>query len=296
MIRRIYRSIKWRSVALLDRLLSGYHSASVRLSNAVGVTEAKRTPELIVSLTTIPERVSRVSLCIDSLLRQSIKPDRIILWLSEQSLSGLPRISKSTLPRDLVKLERRGLEIRWTKDIGSYRKIIPTMVECPGAIIVTADDDIFYPRHWLKLLYQAYEREPQYVHCHRAHLIEYEESGLPRRYRDWRLLAPGIVGPSLDLVPTGVGGILYAPGHLHDDVLNESVFLRLCPRADDIWLKAMSLKKGVPCKKVAPETFRVVSIRFQQNRTLSSDNLDRDANDPQIMAVAEFCGVFLRRN
>jgi hypothetical protein len=295
MIYRIGRSLIWRGLALHDKLLTGYHYASSMLSNEVGVTTVRRSPELIVSLTTIPERIDKIFLCIDSLLRQSTKPDRIILWLSESNAPSVPRISKATLPINLVKLQRRGLEIRWTKDIGPYRKIVPTKIDHQNAIISTADDDVLYPRHWLKMLYQAYVLQPQYIHCHRAHLIRYDRCGRPRRYREWALLAPGTVGPSLDLVPTGVGGVLYAPGHLHNDVLNESLFLRLCPRADDIWLKAMSLKAGVACKKASENTLRLVAISYRQNRTLSAHNFDGDGNDPQIAAVANFYGVFRRR-
>ncbi len=36
----------------------------------------------------------------------------------------------------------------------------------PNAIIVTADDDLYYKKHWLKELYELYVSKPGYVHCH----------------------------------------------------------------------------------------------------------------------------------
>jgi hypothetical protein len=257
-----------------------------------GVTTDKRTPELIVSLTTIPERMGTVALCLDSLLRQSLKPDRLILWLSESDESGRPVINHATLPADLLRLVPRGLEIRWCKDIRSFRKIVPSLRAHPSALIVTADDDIFYPCHWLNALYKAYQAEPQYVHCHRAHRIKYDATGAPTPYNQWQMMANRYQGPSYDLFPTGVGGVLYAPSHLHPEMLNESAFMSLCPKADDVWLKAMSLKANVKCKKVAKKTFGLIEIRIPNNRTLMSENVTLNGNDAQIKAVASQYRVF----
>jgi len=284
-LRRLHQSILWRSVAL-------FHWFSANFSRKKGTTKTKRNPELIISLTTIPERVSRVHLCLDSLLRQSVKPDRIILWLSESDDPSRPIISRDNLPASLTRLTKRGVEIRWTEDIRSYTKIIPALVEHPNALIVTADDDIYYPKHWLAKLYEAYLREPQYIHCHRAHLIKYDESGCVLPYRQWEMIAEGITGPSMDLFPTGVGGVLYAPGHLHPGVIARDVFLTICPKADDVWLKAMSMKAGVFCKKVASSTFKIREVRIPNNRTLFEENLIQNGNDPQIKAVGNQYGVF----
>ncbi len=282
---RVYQLLRYRTIELI-------HRASAAWSTHRGVTKIKRHPELIVSLTSIPERMGTLVLCLDSLLRQSMKPDRLILWLSESNDSSRPVVSQTSLPASLLKLERRGLEIRWCKDIRSYTKIVPALRAHPSAIIVTADDDIFYSRHWLKTLYEAYLAEPQYLHCHRAHQILYDSAGMALPYNQWNMMANGERGPSFDLFPTGVGGVLYAPGQLHPDVLNEETFLALCPKADDVWLKAMSLLVNVPCKKVALKSYAPMEIRIPNNRTLSSENVTLNGNDPQIRAVGDKYGVF----
>ena len=285
--RRIYHSLRYCWIESI-------HHASVARSTQIGVTTNKRNPELIVSLTSIPERIGTVALCLDSLLRQSLKPDRLILWISESNEPDRPVISQASLPADLLRLIPRGLEIRWCKDIRSFRKIVPTIQEHPTALIVTADDDIFYPRHWLKALYDAYQAEPQYVHCHRAHRIQYDTTGAPVPYNQWLMMADGYQGPSFDLFPTSGGGALYAPGHLHAEMLNESAFLSLCPKADDVWLKAMTILANAPCKKEAKKSFPLVEVRIPNNRTLWSENVTLNGNDPQIKAVAERYGVFPR--
>jgi hypothetical protein len=87
---------------------------------------------------------------------------------------------------------------------------------------------------------------------------------------------------------------LYAPGHLHPEVLNEEAFLTLCPTADDVWLKAMGLMKGVSCKKTNPGAIAYVEIRFAQNRVLSHENVNSNGNDAQIAKVSARYHVFRR--
>ncbi len=293
-LRRIYRFIKNLFWVLNYKILTFNHITSARFSRRSGITSVKRNPELVVSLTTIPERIGSIHLCIDSLLRQDLKPDRLILWLSESAEPNRPGIVKSNLPVSILRLLNRGLEIRWCEDIRSYRKLIPTLQIFPNSLIVTADDDIYYPQHWLQMLYKAYQREPQYVHCHRAHLIRFDSSGSPLPYRQWNLLSEGTLGPSMDLFPTSGGGVLYAPGHLHPEVLNESAFLNLSPNADDIWFYAMTNLANVASKKVAGRTFKIFEIKIPNNRTLSSDNFYKDGNDLQIICVTKKYGVFAR--
>lgn len=268
------------------KFMTWSYAFSARWFAHSGITKEKRNPELIVSLTSFPARIPTLHLCIETLLQQTIKPDRIILWLSKSEI--LPE----ELPASLTRLEKRGLEIKWCKNTRSYRKLIPTLHDYPDALIVTADDDIFYPKTWLEQLYTAYQKEPEYIHCHRAHLIKYSPDGNSLPYLQWGYLSMGIQGPSLDIIPTGVGGVLYASNHLNSEIMNEQAFLELCPKADDIWFKAMSLLNNVQCKKVSPYCFPLREINIKNNKTLSDDNYQRGENDSQIDAVAARYGVF----
>ena len=54
------------------------------LASYSGVNELKRETPLVVSLTSYEERFEDLTISIYSLLNQSIKPDRIILWLSDK--------------------------------------------------------------------------------------------------------------------------------------------------------------------------------------------------------------------
>jgi hypothetical protein len=262
--------------------LENYYRCNALFSKRIGVTQSKRNPPLIVSLTTIPERMHKVHLCIESLLRQSCKPDYLMLWVS---------ISEDKVPKRLDRLKKRGLQIKFCKDIRSHRKIFYTLKENPQSIIVTADDDVFYPKNWLKQLYDAYLKEPQYIHCHRAHLMIKNSDGKLKQYREWLRLSPGIQGPSLLLFPTGVGGVLYPPHSLHEEALNEDVFIRLTPYCDDTWQKAMSLLNGTQCKKVSPFFSYYIQIRGVSKKSLMKITSD-GKKDEQIRAVFEYYNLY----
>jgi len=274
------------------RALACAHAVSAAFSSQCGLNAEPRPAELIVSMTTIPERIGKVHLGIDCLLRQSLRPDRVILWLNECDQPGRPVVRGNSLPQSLIKLIPRGLTVAWCKNIGPYCKLIPTLKAHPLALIVTADDDVYYPRHWLGSLYDAYRRQPQYIHCHHAHLMRFDDAGRLLPYRQWVHHAPGFLEPSPYLLPMGVGGVLYAPGHLHPDVTDEELFLKLCPKADDIWFKAMSILNGIQCRKVAKDSPWLHNIRFRNARNLGSYNVCGDGNDLQLRAVAQHYPAF----
>ena len=51
----------------------------------LGVTRDKRNPRLIVSMTSYPERMHDMHFALYSLLKQTLKPDEIVLWLAENA-------------------------------------------------------------------------------------------------------------------------------------------------------------------------------------------------------------------
>ncbi|PPC90892.1 MAG: hypothetical protein CTY34_06070 [Methylobacter sp.] len=251
-----------------------------------GINEVKRDIPLIISLTSIPDRFSKIHLCLESLLRQSIKPDYIYLWLSE---------TETKIPNSLEKLKKRGITISFCKDIKSYTKIIYCLEQNPNALIVTADDDIIYPPNWLEELYLAYQKQPEYVHCHRAHLINKNTDGSIRGYKEWDFNIQDYPEASNLIFPTGVGGVLYAPGMLNNEVFNKELFIQICPTADDVWLKAMSLLNGYQCKKTNAN-INLIEIKGTQTNALWKQNTTDGANKNDIQIKAVFNHYKLYQN
>ena len=259
-----------------------------KLKNFVkyGLTIKKRSPRLIVSLTSFPERIPYLCYTIYSLLNQSLLPDEVVLWLAEEQFPN----KENDLPERLLNLKENGLKIKWYKDIKSYKKLIPSLIEYPQDIIVTADDDIFYTKDWLKRLYDAYLKNPEYIHCHRARRICFDSENKILPYKNWTPQTE----PSTSVLNffTGNGGVLYPPKSLYKDIFREELFAKLCPTADDIWFWAMAALNGRKINIVETCIFKPLPTDIEKESE-SSDALvlykiNITQNDVQLKNIFEY--------
>lgn len=193
--------------------------------------------ELIVSLTSFPARIHLVHYTIHSLLRQSLKPNRLVLWLADSQFPG----KKRDLPEELLDMEPLGLEIRWCEDLKSFKKLVPSLHEWPEAILVTADDDLHYPRHWLRSLYRTWLCHEQDIIAGGIHSMALDLTGHPRNYAEWGWNPPNSFS-SFQNVQVGAYGVLYPPHCLHPDVLDSKICLRISPSSDDFWFWAQAVR------------------------------------------------------
>lgn len=192
--------------------------------------------QLIVTLTSYPQRYDLLVYSLQSILNQTVRPDKIILYLYKEDV---PRLN-----RDVCFLMRDGLEIRSVEsDIRSYKKIIPALIDFPDSFIVTADDDIIYKPTWLEELVQSYKNLGGII-AHRAHILQFDISGSIQPYNCWIKATPVTnyyQFSSPFVFPTGGAGVLYPPKAFDPRVTDISLALKLCPTSDDIWLYFMAL-------------------------------------------------------
>ncbi len=254
-----------------------------------GVKKSKRKPRIIVSLTSIPERMYDVHYTLYSLLNQQVKPDKVILWLSEDDFPN----GEIDLPKEVLKLKNNGLSIRFCEDLRSFKKIIPVLKTYPNDIIVTADDDIYYPSNWLKLLYEDYRRNENDIIAHRVRKIEINDKGEIDDYNNWSLNENPNDYSYLNL-PTGAGGVLYPPNCFYKDVLDDKIFKSRCRYSDDIWLWAMAVlnhkKIKTPKNKLNSELIYINPAR-EKNLTnecsLSKINVLKGYNNTQFNSIID---------
>ena len=93
-----------------------------------------------------------------------MKADEIILWLSDDEFPN----KEENILSNILKLKKNGLTIKWCKNIKSYKKLIPALQEYSNDIIITADDDIYYPENWLKILYETHKQHPENIIAHKS--------------------------------------------------------------------------------------------------------------------------------
>ena len=262
-----------------------YHMKQTALNcTERGITNEKIADhDVIVSLTTHSKRIYEVFLAIESIMQGTIKPNRIVLCLGDKEFEG------KTLPVYLQKQVERGLEILYCKDIRSYTKIIPVLRRNPESIIVTIDDDVIYEPDLLENLLRAYNEHPECVSACRTELIKTDEEGKPLGYMQWGM-KESVDYPSYFNFLTGVGGVLYPPHIMHEEVTNEEVFLKICPTADDIWLHAMCLLNGSKIFKAFTHDAHGVDFIYNVSphvTNLWASNQLHNGNDPQLKAVWE---------
>jgi hypothetical protein len=133
--------------------------------------------QYIVTLTSYGKRVkSTAPYTICSLLNQTLAPDRIILWLA----------NGTKIPPILKVLTQKGLEIKYCEDIKSYKKLIPALKQFPDDVLITADDDVYYPENWFEQLKNAYDNDNKKIYAHRMHEISFDEQRNMMPYKKWR--------------------------------------------------------------------------------------------------------------
>ena len=228
---------------------------------------------VIVSLTSYPARIGTVHLTVKTLLNQTIRPKAVILWLAKDQFSG----EENDLPKSLLKLKDKGLTIRFCDDLRPHKKYYYVMQENPDAYVITADDDILYPENLIELLMSTSKKYPGSVVCTWAHEIVPDENGDVYSADKWLYSREG-TEPSYTLIPTGVGGVLYPPHCLSEEVFNKAAIEKLCLNADDLWLKAMALINGTKAVRVDRPAKVYFSILKTQKSGLYYDNALEDRN------------------
>lgn len=234
--------------------------------------------KIIISLTSYGARINTVHLTVLSLLNQSVKPNKVMLWLAEDEFV------LAELPQKLLNLQQYGLEIAFCADIRSYKKLIPTLLRYPNKVIVTFDDDIIYPMNQLERLICEHQKYPEAIICNRAHKVSKDKCGEVLPYSQWYLDNDELL-PCVELVPIGIGGVLYPINSLHQEVLNQQAFMELCPHADDIWFKVMALKNNTLTKVVDQPMAYINYFHIPNSQENSLWRSNKNKNDQQLGAV-----------
>ena len=271
----VYRINKYKTKFLVDR---------AKLEYGLNTTE-KRATKVIVSLTSFPLRFNKIHICLKSLLLQRIKPDKIIVYLGNDS-------SRTQFTKEMLDLERYGVEFRIDseRNLKAHKKYFYAMQEFPNDIIVTADDDLYYPSNWLSSLLKTYDKYPNAISARRVHLMKQKDGAL-LPYNMWKDQCRSIVEPNFSLLATGGSGKLYPPHCLKECAFDVEKIKELCFDADDIWLKCMEIVSEIPV--VWAKNWEVDQLGVGSNRegALSQKNVDCSHNDVCLKNVMDFYNI-----
>lgn len=260
-----------------NRLLSALESARLSTRNLFSRERVVSPEGPVVSLTTHGPRLQKVFIAIEAIGRGLSKPSRLLLWLDEE-LRGKP------LPDTLRRLQSRGLDVRYCRNLGPHKKYYP-FVESESDFVVplvTADDDVIYPEYWLDELMAAFRARPECINCFRAQRIGVTPEGL-LPYSSWQANRGDT--PSHLAFSTGVSGVVFPPRFVATLKRRRTEFESCCPRADDIWLNVMALRSGYKVRQVREAPIHFVAIMGTQRSSLNRSNVKEGGNDKQLAAT-----------
>lgn len=239
-----------------------------------GVTDKKREIPIVVSFTSFPERINSAYITAKSLLNQTMKPDYVILYLADEQFKN----KENDIPEKLLELERYGLEIRWYKDIRSYKKLIPALLEFSNSIIITFDDDIIYDKNVVELLYSEHLNDEECIIASRSARL-YLKNDEIKNVKISEQIVNTYSNPSYLNRLTGCGGVLYPPNCFYRDVLDENIFYNLIPTHDDVWFWAMCVLNDKKVKVLNSYDKPLIKIENSQSVGLCKINNSKKGMD-----------------
>jgi hypothetical protein len=238
--------------------------------------KGRRMPHVVVSLTSYGHRLGTVHAAIYSILRGQYVPAEIVLVVNED-------LSETVL-HSLKPFKPFGLRILRSENLGPHTKYFPVIREGlpEGTCLVTADDDIYYRRDWLRRLVECHHAHPEDVVCWWAKSIGFGDQTI-RSYHDW----PDVSNTTAQThhFALGVGGVLYPPTMIASLIAAGDGFLTPCPKNDDIWLHSIAVNNGHKVRQVVPRLQWPRHIPGTQDSGLKHINHLPDGNDRAVHAT-----------
>lgn len=265
-----------------------------------------RKPEVLgppVTLTAISTRLGVLPAVLESLRQQTFRPARVHLHLSQE-----PHLLDQGIAAEeplLQQITADGwVQVHWVPNTGPYRKIVP-FLQAGGYggpeqddLFITVDDDTIYPPRFIEYLVRNHVRHGCVV-AHRGRRIRLVEGAAGDRaaaspFRSYAHWHDGVREPRLANLPTGQSGVLYRRGWFPDELELEAA-LALAPTHDDLWIRWLTARQGIPAVILQPNAAaKTDELAFPaaspepvaQNQTLwHAYNSQADGNDEAALAL-----------
>ncbi len=212
--------------------------------------------EVVVALTSYDRRLETLDLAIKSVFMQSVRPNRIVLYLGKDC-------DNVELPPQLTELEKYGLEIRrGCEDLKPHKKYFYALQEFPQSLVITIDDDCVYKEDFIETLIKGHKVFPNAVIARRVNRVEFDGNGQMLSYVEWTMeWKSSEITAATSLVATGCGGILYPAYLFSREDFDLDMIRGIALSVDDLYLKLAELKKGIKTVYVPNDLNNPYSIR-----------------------------------
>jgi len=245
---------------------------------------SERYDDVVVSLTSFSKRYHALPYVVASILNQTIAPRQVYVWIQKGETH--------LLPKELFRLEEKGLVIQEVEHLGSYSKLIHAIEILSDVNIVTADDDLIYAHDWLEGLVSEAKAGDYGVYAYCTREMKFSAPEVFASYKTWLRYPQDQLRTEKQMMPIGYGGVYYPRRAFGETVLDQSQFQKLAPRADDIWFKAQTLLNGVDSYQIPKSFGKEVYLPFTQGSGLKKINVRLKGNEEQAQAVFEALQLF----
>ncbi len=234
---------------------------------ACGLNREPRAERVTLSLTTFPARIHQCYYAIKSLMLQTFKADRIVLWLAEE------QFPEHKLPPQFDVLLEAGLTVRFCEDYRSHKKYYHALREQgENELVITYDDDIIYEADSVEKLITVHQQFPDCIICNRGQqMVMHDGQLLP--YSQWKLCTPvGVREPVYGIMPSTGAGCLYPCGIMPESTFDVEKARELAWTADDLWMRFNSLAAGVRVVKTRERIATLCNVSGSQKEALTQIN------------------------
>ncbi len=260
-------------------LLFYFHLTLLNLEWLKKRREPEEEPSIIVSIATMAGRQKSLKRTLKSLLTQKHSSFKIIIWISNDDYQAINKA--------LRKYGRYGITLRRANpNLGSFNKYHHIALEEQTLPIVTADDDIIYPRNWLTTLETSARRYPEEIVGLRGIVITKNDKNGVSEYVTWKRAE---VSSSHDLLVLNTGaGTFYPAKTFNQESIQNYDFLRVSPTGDDLWMFALAVQNRKR-RRIADVAVReIIPATLRQKNSLWSVNVGESRNDTQFKQILKY--------
>lgn len=248
---------------VLYRALSRYARKQVRKIDisSLSLNKEPRDTTLTFTLTSFPARIDTVQYTLRTLFDQSMKPDRVVLWLAAEEFEGVE------MPDSIKEFQKIGLEVRFCENMFGHKRYYKLIEEQKdNELIVMFDDDILFPKYLVERLYTTWENFPDCVICERGQVLTFNGDKVLNPGRWSSISKVGIQSPSYRLLASPGGGCLFPPKALYKDANNTEIIKKYAFKTGDIWLMFMTVQNDV--KVVRTHRYHRTFIQYEDQQSV----------------------------
>lgn len=232
-----------------------------------------RNEHIVVSLTTIPQRIDLMKPMLQTILEQNVNIDAIYLNVPFR----FKRDNSTYVIPEWLQNEKRVTLLR-TKDYGPGTKLLGALAKAKipeNAILITLDDDIKYPNNIvLELAYKAH-KHPNKVIAICGSNPEYNSDGQIVAKKSATGLKQELNNNAYATIVQGYAGVAYRRKFFNDRIFAYQDAPQECINSDDVYISFYLAQREIPRQVLHNRYISMRNIGWRNDLNLNDSALHR---------------------